>query len=137
MKVIINLTQFTESEIDLVDQKVLLDWLGYNLVKSTTGKHCMASRPHYHTMMVCSFVPKQVYTVTNLFNEKQKVHKTKIYKTLNKTIQDILKKMDVKIEVKVTFKYENGIGKKDVEYDETALQYPFKEYQTFESIKLH
>ena len=109
--------------------------LGYKLIKATTGKHIVANRPHYHTMIVGEFEPNQVYEVDTPFGKK-KVMKKKVYKTLNKSISQIIKTLGYTYDVKVSFKYSNGIGKNDIEYDETALQYPFKEYTEFSKVPL-
>ena len=129
MKVILNITQFTTNEDYLIDTTLISNYLGYSLLKKTVGKHEVARRPHYHVMCIMEFTEGAEFE----FDGKQK--KSKIYKTLNKNIQEIISLSQYNnIKSHITFKYENGVGKPSISYDETALQYPFKEYIHYSKI---
>lgn len=132
MRVIVNLTQFVNTQDNLIDTQSLAKYLGYTIVNQTIGIHKIAKHEHYHTMMIMEFRENEEFEVNTPYGKLVK-KKAKIYKTLNKTINDIMRGLKYKHTFKVSFKYENGIGK-ELQYDETALQYPFKEYSDFSNI---
>lgn len=125
MKVAITYTIFTEDYF-------FIEWyssyytvkigekLKYKLLKRTVGKHEDSTRPHYH---ICCIYELQ--------------EGAKEYKTLNekilRTVDDIEFHKDYpNIEKKISFIYEGQqktFKKKIKLYNESYLQYPFKEYK--------
>lgn len=129
MKVLITLTTFTE-DLELMSYinddylHQIGNKLGYKLIKSTSGKHIDASRPHYHTH-VC-------YDCSG----------AKVYKTLNEKIGRLFLELlypseyvGIKfkeVEKKISFIYEGQqkkFKKKIILYDESSMCYCFKEYK--------
>lgn len=129
MKVILTITTYSTDynlldyiSNDYIDQIGSL--LGYEIIKSTCGKHVDASRPHYHNI-VC-------YDISG----------AKVYKTLNAKIKRLF--TDLKYPTKeigdmfrdteqnLSFIYEGEQKKfkgKIKTYDESAMCYSYKEYK--------
>lgn len=131
MKVLITFTLFTE-DLDYIQHYVniiIVDYaknLNYQIMKFTTGKHLDANRPHYH---ICVLMDTNGNKKYKILNEKIKRTNITLYKNAPHPLPD----------EKISFMYEGetqtykGKAKK---YDETALQYPFKEYKTYSDIPI-
>lgn len=133
IRVAITYTIFTEDE-DYVNW-FSLDYtvqvgkhLNYGLLKRTVGKHVDAARTHYH---ICC-----IYEL---------LEGSKFYKVLNEKILRFNEIQNLPgnyndVEKKISFIYEGQQKKtkKGVKmYDESSLQYPFKEYEKDHEVFYH
>lgn len=129
-RVIVTYTTYTDNPLindsvfDIVQK--IGQKLKYDVIKIAQGDHKKSTRPHFHTMVV--------YQLT-LDSKK--------YKTLNKKLQSELKlykELD-EIETHISFIYKTEESKKHknkkIYYDETSLQYCYKEYSKDTDINYH
>lgn len=121
MKVIINLTVFENDFTKLIKPEQILEQLKYSIIKYSIGLHKNSSREHHHIIIIAE---------TNT---------DKILKYLDKKIHQIKKDIGYQQEIRVSFKYETGLGSKSLntkDYDENTLGYAYKEYDSIEEIPM-
>ena len=132
-KVLITFTLFTEDG-DYMDWFVntyisqVAGYLKYELLKQTTGKHIDCNRPHFH---VCCLYQTNGAKIIKYLSEK-----ILRFNDIYYWHPDVATEHN-RIDKKITFIYEGQqkkFKKKVKLYDESGLQYPFKEYDNFGQI---